>query len=88
MYIWPPKGLEAFLSVVGPRLFTPHVSINLRGVDDESIPLALDVVVRRLFGDIKTVKFNLSGDLLLPLKDHHGNLEVELSHECTRHHHV
>lgn len=59
------------------------VRVSLRGVDDESVPLALDVVVRRLFGDIETVKFNLSGDLLLPLKDHHGNLEVEFSRQCS-----
>lgn len=52
----------------------PTLNPDLRGVDDESVPLALDVVVRRLFGDIKTVKFNLPGDLLLPLEDHHRNL--------------
>lgn len=53
------------------------VRISLRGVDDESVPLPLDVIVRRLFSDIETIEFNLSGDLLLPLKDHHRNLEVE-----------
>lgn len=63
--VWP-----AYLSV----LRHPTLNPDLRGVDDESVPLALDVVVRRLLGDIKTIKFNLPGDLLLPLKDHHGNL--------------
>lgn len=69
-----------YLSVLGQPTFTPNVSIHLRGVDDESVPLTLDVIIRRLFGDVKTIKFNLSGDLLLPLKDHHRNLEVEFSH--------
>lgn len=64
------------------------MSINLRGVDDESVPLALDVIIRRLLGDIKPIKLNLSGDLLLPLKDHHRNLEEQFSHECPHRHHV
>lgn len=42
----------------------------LRGVDDEAIPLALDVIVRRLFGDVETVKFKLPGNLLLSLEHH------------------
>lgn len=63
--VWP-----AYLSV----LRHPTLNPDLRGVDDESVPLALDVIVGRLFGDIKTIKFNLPGDLLLPLKDHHRNL--------------
>lgn len=63
--VWP-----AHLSV----LRHPTLNPDLRGVDDESVPLALDVIVRRLFGDIKTIKFNLPGNLLLPLKDHHRNL--------------
>lgn len=46
-----------------------------RGVDDESIPLALDVIVRRLFSDVETIKFKLPGNLLLPLKHHQRNLE-------------
>lgn len=59
------------------------MSTNLRGVDDESVPLALDVIIRRLFGDVKPIKLNLPGDLLLPLKDHHRNLEEEPSRECS-----
>lgn len=47
-----------------------------RGVDDESIPLALNVVVGRLFSDVETVKFKLPGNLLLPLEHHQRNLEA------------
>lgn len=51
-----------------------------RRVDDESIPLALDVLIRRLFGDVETVEFKLPGDLLLPLEHHQRNLEVKYKH--------
>jgi len=55
---------------------TPGVNCDPRGVDDEAIPLALDVVVRRLFGDVETVEFQLPGDVLLPLEHHQRNLEA------------
>lgn len=48
-----------------------------RRVDDESIPLALDVIVRRLLRDVETVELELPGDLLLPLEHHQRNLEVK-----------
>lgn len=48
-----------------------------RGVDDETIPLALDVIIRRLLSDVETIKFKLPGDLFLPLKHHQRNLEVK-----------
>lgn len=48
-----------------------------RRVDDESIPLALDVIVRRLLRDVETVKLELPGDVLLPLEHHQRNLEVK-----------
>lgn len=50
---------------------------NSRGVDDESIPLALDVLVRRLLSNVETVKFKLPGDLLLPLEHHQRNLNAK-----------
>lgn len=45
-----------------------------RRVDDEPIPLAFDVIIRRLLGDIQTVKFQLPGDLFLSLEDYQRNL--------------
>lgn len=51
-----------------------------RGVDDESVPLALDVIVRRLFGDVETVKFKQPCNLLLPLEHHQWNLEAKYYH--------
>lgn len=46
-----------------------------RGVDDKTIPLALDVIIRGLLSDVETIKFKLPGDLFLPLKHHQRNLE-------------
>lgn len=46
-----------------------------RGVDDESIPLALDVIVGRLFGDVETIEFKFPGNLFLSLEHHQRNLE-------------
>lgn len=58
-------------------LLMPGVSesSDSRRVDDEAIPLALDVIVGRLFSDVKTIKFKLPGDLLLPLEHHQRDLE-------------
>lgn len=55
----------------------PGVNSDSRGVDDESIPLSLDVVIRWLLSDVEAIKFKLSGNLLLPLKHHQRNLEVK-----------
>lgn len=55
----------------------PGVKSDSRGVDDESIPLALDVIVRWLLSDVETIKFKLPGNILLPLKHHQRNLEVK-----------
>lgn len=46
-----------------------------RGVDDKSIPLAFDVIIRWLLGDVQAIKFKLPGNLLLPLKNHQRNLK-------------
>lgn len=35
---------------------------NLRRVDDQAIPLPLDVIFRRLFSDIQAIKLQLPGD--------------------------
>ena len=45
-----------------------------RRVEDQAVPLALDVVVLRLLCDVHAVKLQLPGQLLLPLEDHQGNL--------------
>lgn len=50
---------------------------DLRGVDYKSIPLALDVIIRRLLSDVKTIKFKFPGDLLLPLEHHQRNLQAK-----------
>lgn len=49
---------------------TPHS----RRVDDQSIPLALDVVVGRLLGDVEAVELQFPGNLLLPLEHHQRHL--------------
>lgn len=48
---------------------------NSRGVDDKSIPLAFDIIVRWLLSDVQPIKFKLSGNFLLPLKNHQRNLK-------------
>ena len=48
--------------------------VSLRGVENQSVPLALDVVIFRLLGNVEAVELQLPGELLLPLKDHQGNL--------------
>lgn len=45
-----------------------------RRVNDEPIPLTLDVIIGRLFSDVQTIKLKLPGDLLFPLEDHQRNL--------------
>ena len=47
---------------------------GLRGVDDHAVPLALDVFIRRLLGDVEPIKLQLPGDLLLSFKHHQGHL--------------
>lgn len=49
-------------------------TLHSRRVDDESIPLALDVVVGRLLGDVEAVELQFPGDLLLPLEHHQRHL--------------
>ena len=51
-----------------------NVAELLRSVEHQSVPLALDVVVLRLLGDVDTVKLQLSGQLLLSLEDNQRNL--------------
>lgn len=46
----------------------------LRGVEDQSVPLAFDVIIFRLLGDIKPIKLQLSGQLFLSLEDDQRNL--------------
>lgn len=57
---------------------------NSRRVDDESIPLALDVVVGRLLGDVEAVELQLPGDLLLPLEHHQRHLAAAEHREDAR----
>lgn len=47
---------------------------GLRRVEDQSVPLALDVVVLRLLGDVETIKLQLPRKFFLPLEDHQWDL--------------
>lgn len=49
---------------------------NLRCVDYQAIPLPLDVIFRRLFGDIQAIKLQLPGDLFFSFEYHQRNLGV------------
>lgn len=42
----------------------------LRCVEHQPVPLALHVVILRLLCDVEAIKLQLSGQLLLPFKDH------------------
>lgn len=48
--------------------------VNLRSVDDQSVPLSFDVVVRRLLRDVEAGKLQLPGDFLLPFEHNQWNL--------------
>lgn len=47
----------------------------LRRVKDQSVPLALDVVVLRLLCDVETIKLQLPRKLLLSFEDHQWDLD-------------
>lgn len=46
-------------------------------VDYQSIPLSFDVILRWLFGDVKTIKFQLPCHFLFTLKNHKGHLQYK-----------
>lgn len=46
----------------------------LRRVDNQSIPLSFDVIVRRLLCDVDAFKLQTPGNLLLPLEYHQRDL--------------
>lgn len=48
--------------------------VVLRSVDNQSVPLSFDVIVRRLLGDIYAFKLQTPGNLLLPLEYHQRDL--------------
>ena len=56
-----------------------------RRVEDQAVPLALDVVVLRLLCDVHSVKLQLPGQLLLPLEDHQGDLRRRHAHQDVTH---
>lgn len=49
--------------------------VGLRRVEDQSVPLALDVVVLRLLRDVETIKLQLPRKLLLSFEDHQWDLD-------------
>lgn len=50
-------------------------SVGLRCVEDQSVPLALNVVVLRLLRDVETIKLQLPGKFLLSFEDHQWDLD-------------
>lgn len=46
-----------------------------RSVDDQSVPLSFNVIVRRLVGDVEAGKLQLPRYLLLPLEHNQRNLQ-------------
>lgn len=49
--------------------------MHIRCVEDQPVPLALDVIVFRLLSDVEAVKLQLSRKFLFPFKDHQRNLQ-------------
>lgn len=49
--------------------------IPIRRVQNQSVPLALDVILFGLLGDVQSIEFQLSGKFLLPFEDHQWNLK-------------
>lgn len=48
--------------------------LHIRCIQDQAVPLALDVVIFRLLSDVETVKLKLSCKFFFPFKDHQWNL--------------
>ena len=69
-------GYRVLLLAGGPA---PQYS---RRVEDQAVPLALDVVVLGLLCDVHAVKLQLPGQLLLPLEDHQGDLRRRHAHQA------
>lgn len=45
-----------------------------RSIDDQSVPLSFDVIIRRLLCDVKAGKLQLPGYLLLTFEHYQGHL--------------
>lgn len=72
-----PGLLKKVLSYLQQKLrFLFGVGGNLRCVDYQAIPLPLDVIFGRLFGDIQAIKLQLPGDFFFSFEYHQRNLGV------------
>lgn len=57
-------------------------SFGLRRVEDQSVPLALDVVVLGLLRDVEAIKLQLPCKLLLSFEDHQWDLDKHEHRRC------
>lgn len=48
--------------------------VHIRCIQDQSVPLALDVIIFRLLSDVEAVKLQLSCKFFLSFEDHQWNL--------------
>lgn len=53
---------------------------HIRCIQDQSVPLALDVIILRLLSDVEAIKLQLSCKFFLPFKDHQWNLPKTGTH--------
>lgn len=58
----------------------------LRGVEHQSVPLSLDVVVLRLLSNIQAIKLQLPGQLFLSFKDNQRDLRRKTKHSASNRH--
>lgn len=48
--------------------------MHIRRVENQSVPLALNVILLRLLSDVEAIKLQLSCKFFLPFEDHQWNL--------------
>lgn len=53
------------------------LALNIRCVNDKSVPLPFDILLRGLLSYIQPVKLQLSGHFLLTFEDHQWHLPIE-----------
>lgn len=56
--------------------------LNIRCVNNQSVPLPFDVLLGGLLGDIQAIKLQLSRNFFLPLEDHQRYLSSDAPLIC------